>query len=64
MTSTPLLSLEEVFQKAKDEDIHGIGYVFDKPIHYIVLNRNDNTFDMKFLDQYYSVLEKIEATKG
>ena len=38
--------------------------MLDAPIHYIVLNRNDNTFDMKFLDQYYSVLEKIEATKG
>ena len=57
--------LKEVFQIAKEREAHGIGYVFDAPIHYIMLNREDNnTFDLDWLVHYSSVLDEIEASSG
>ena len=54
------LTLEQVFAKVtKGEDI---GYVFDAPVHYIVLTRHDNTFNMNFIEKYLAILDKIEAS--
>ncbi len=55
------LTLNEVFEKVGYE---GIGYVFDAPIHYIVLNRKDNTWNQARINQYLEILDKIEATSG
>ena len=56
------LTLEQVFTKVpKGEEI---GYVFDAPVHYIVLTRHDNTFNMNFVEKYLAILDKIEASKG
>lgn len=56
------LTLEQVFAKVpKGEEI---GYVFDAPVHYIVLTRHDNTFNMNFVEKYLAILDKIEASKG
>ena len=38
--------------------------MFDAPIHYIVLSRKDNTFDMDWFDRYNAVLDEIEASTG
>lgn len=59
MTSS--LSLAQVFEKAGSANI---SYVYEAPIHYIVLNRKDNTFDGNFLRAYDAILDQIEATKG
>ena len=41
-----------------------VGYVFDSPIHYIVLKRDDNKFTIPFIKEFIAVLDEIEATKG
>ena len=41
------LSLTEVIGKVKPDSI---GYVFDAPIHYIVLNRKENSWTMDRID--------------
>ena len=40
-----------------------MGYVYDKPIHYIVLNDGENTFDMKKLEQLIALYDKVEHSK-
>ena len=37
------LSIPEVFSKVESDTI---GYFFDAPIHYIVLNRKDNSWTL------------------
>ena len=41
-----------------------VGYVFDAPIHYIVLKRADNKLSMPFMREFISVIDEIEATEG
>ena len=41
-----------------------MGYVYDAPIHYIVLNRKDNTMTIKYINQYLAYLDQIEQTEG
>ena len=55
------LSLEQVFAKGANEDI---GYVFDAPIHYVLLNRPDNTWTLESIKKYLTVLDQIEASEG
>ena len=57
----PLLKLADVFAKVEADEI---GYVFDAPIHYIVLNRKDNSWNMERINQYITLLDRIEATEG
>lgn len=54
------LNLSEVFAKVDTN----IGYVFDDPIHYIVLNEDDNKLTMPWIAKYIAILDKIEATEG
>jgi len=56
------LSLDRVIQKAGNAV--PIAYVFEAPIHYIVLTRKDNTFNGDFIKEYMAVLDEIEATEG
>lgn len=59
------LSIEEVFARAKEDTISAnISYVFDAPIHYIVLKRSDNTISMPWMEEFHAVLDRIEASKG
>ena len=55
------LSLEEVFKKAGKEEI---AYVYDAPIHYVVLTRFDNTWTIERATNYCKVLDQIEASEG
>jgi enoyl-CoA hydratase/carnithine racemase len=48
------LTLSQVIEEAGKQDI---GYVFDAPFHYILLTRNDNTWDVDYINQYLAVLD-------
>ena len=43
------LSLEAVFEKVKAQTDPRVGYVFDAPIHYVVLNNDENPFNMEII---------------
>ena len=58
------LSLQEVFAKVNAQKDPTVGYVFDAPIHYVVLNNGDNAFNMEIIDKVENVYEQIEKTKG
>lgn len=58
------LSLQEVFAKVNAQEDTSIGYVFDAPIHYIVLNREDNSFDTKKIQRFHAFLDQIEGSKA
>ena len=47
-------SLAEIFALAPAEEI---GYVFDAPIHYIVLNRKDNSWTLDRVNRYLAILD-------
>ena len=55
------LSIAEVISKVEPDTI---GYVFDAPIHYIVLNRKENSWTLDRINQYIALLDRIEATEG
>ena len=54
-------TLDQVFAEAKPNDI---SYIYDAPIHYIVMTRKDNTWNIDRINKYMSILDQIEATKG
>ncbi len=58
------LSLQEVFAKVNAQADPRFGYVFDEPIHYVVLNNGDNTFDMELIEKVEKLYETIEKTTG
>ena len=41
-----------------------VGYVFDDPIHYVVLNNGENVFNMESIDKVEKVYDEIEKTEG
>ena len=55
------LSLSQVIEKAGKEEM---AYVRDGPIHYIVLTRKDNTFNLDRVNRYLAILDEIEASEG
>ena len=55
------LSINQVFARAAGEDM---AYVRDNCVHYIVLNREDNTLDLHAIEKFLSFLDEIEACKG
>ena len=59
--SKPTLTLSQVFAKAGKDDI---SYVRDGPIHYIVMTRKDNTWNMDRVNKYMAILDEIEKTDG
>ena len=40
-----------------------MGYVYDAPIHYVVLNRKDNNWNFARINQYLALLDQIEASE-
>ena len=48
------MSLEQIFAKVGEE---AIGYVFEAPIHYIVLNTKDNSWNMTKIERYIAILD-------
>jgi hypothetical protein len=48
------LKLSEVLAKAGKEDMV---YVHDAPIHYVVLNRKENTWNMERIEKYMALLD-------
>ena len=51
------LSLQQVFDKVNAQEDPTMGYVYDAPIHYIVLNDDENSFDMDKLNKLLSLYE-------
>ena len=41
-----------------------IGYVFDAPIHYVVLNKGQNTLTVEKIETLLEIYDKIGASKG
>ena len=41
-----------------------MGYVYDAPVHYIVLSRKDNTWNLDRIAKFQAILDQIEATEG
>ena len=58
------LTLQQVFDKVNEQKDPRVGYVFDDPIHYIVLNDNDNTFDLEKIEQLIEAYDKAEKSTG
>ena len=58
------LSLKEVYEKVNAQADPKVGYVFDNPIHYVVLNNGDGTIDMDIIDKFNKIYTQIEQTKG
>ena len=59
------LTLAQIFEQASAQaDQPLVGYVFDSPIHYIVLKQQDNKLSFEFFQEIHVVLDKIEATTG
>ena len=40
-----------------------MGYVFDAPIHYIVLNEDDNQITISFIRKFIAILDQIESSE-
>ena len=58
------LSLQQVFDKVNAQEDPTMGYVYDAPIHYVVLNDGENAFDFDRLNRLLSLYEQIEKTTG
>ena len=41
-----------------------LGYVYDAPIHYVVMNNGENTWDMDSIERLENVYKEIEQTTG
>mmetsp|Transcript_15761 Transcript_15761/g.18756 ORF Transcript_15761/g.18756 Transcript_15761/m.18756 type:complete len:190 (+) Transcript_15761:61-630(+) len=41
-----------------------MAYVYDAPVHYVVLTRADNTWTVDRIKQYLAILDQIEASEG
>lgn len=50
-----------MFERAGKEEV---AYVYSKPVHYIVLTRRDNTFNMDIIEKYLAILDQIEASEA
>jgi len=50
------LTISQVFAQAKDD----VSLVFDNPIYYLVLNKDDNTFTDKTIETIHKHLDKVD----
>jgi hypothetical protein len=50
------LTLSQVFAQAKDD----ISLVFDNPIYYLVLNKDDNKFTDKTIETINKLIDKVD----
>ena len=51
------LSLAEVFAKVDGQEDPSMGYVFSSPIHYIVLNEDDNKLTISWINKFINILD-------
>jgi Delta3-Delta2-enoyl-CoA isomerase len=58
------LTIAQVFEKVKADGNKPLAYVFDAPIHYVVFNEKDFTFDNDRVEEYLALLNKIDKTEG
>ena len=49
------MSLKEVFEKVNAQPDPSVGYVYDAPIHYVVLNNDDGSVNLDINNK----LEKV-----
>ena len=49
-----------MFEKVGSDEM---GYVYDAPIHYVVMNRRDNNWNYERIDQYLALLDQIEGSE-
>ena len=57
------LTLKQVFDKVNSQEDPSVGYVYDAPIHYVVLNNEDNPVNMTSLNKMIAAYEKVEQSK-
>lgn len=58
------LSLKQVIDQVKAQEDPTLGYVFDAPIHYVVMNNGENVWNLESMDKLEKVYETIEKTTG
>ena len=58
------LSLKQVFEKVNSQADPRVGYIFDDPIHYVVLNNGENVFNMESMNKVESIYDEIAKTEG
>lgn len=57
--------LQKIFEQVNQQADPTIGLVKEGPIFFLVLNKpNDNTFDLKFIDQLMELLDIVENSVG
>ena len=57
--------LTRIFEQAlSQKNSSSAAYIYDAPIHYIVLTKEDNQVDLAFIKRYTEILDEIEATEG
>jgi len=47
-----------------EQEDSSMGYVFDAPIHYIVLNEDDNKLTISWINRYIGILDQIESSEA
>ena len=57
------MSLKEVYEKVAKQD-PTVGYVYDAPIHYIVINNGDGTVNMEMIAKFEQIFAEIEKSTG
>ena len=58
------LSLKEVYDKVNAMPDRTVGYVYDAPIHYVVLNNADAAVDMDIINKFQEIYDQIEKSTG
>ena len=53
-----------MFDKVNAQEDPTVGYVFDAPIHYVVLNEDDNAINLEKLEKIIKAYEKAEQSTG
>ena len=56
--------LAKVLEQVSKQQDPSIGLVVEGPVHFLVLNRPDNTFDFKYIQAISDLLDKVAASSG
>ena len=58
------LSLKTVLGLANLSSDPDLEYIYDAPIHYIVMKGDEFTFNAERIEKLCAILDKIESTEG
>ena len=59
-----MMSLQEVFAKAEPEQLASLVHDPATSIYYLVLQREDNTFNYELIKRLHELLDQLEKTSG